>query len=158
MAKAKSKTKKLSRRELVTLLGSGMVFMGTAGGGTAEAQAKAKGRGKANANNPPPPPPPSVCQNVIPFEGRAGTGNNAHTILMANPCCKEGVNVFFTGFDKVGNPTKGHLKDFADLLTGSKNALEEYCVMVWGLKGQEQVDLVKSMTEKFQMTAYKAKK
>jgi hypothetical protein len=156
MAKAKSRTKKLSRRELVTMLGSGVVFIGTGGRKTVEAQTNAKTTAKVT-KQPPPPPSPNSCQTVVPFKGRAGTGNDAHTILMANPCCKEGVSVFFSGFDKVGKPTKEHLTSFASLLNASKDELLEYCVMVWGLKGPEQTDLVKAMQERYKMTEYPGK-
>jgi len=76
---------------------------------------------------------------------------------MANPCCTEGVSVFFNGFDKVAQPAKGHLTSFANLLNGSKDELLEYCVMVWGLKGTEQTDLVKTMQERYKMTEYTGK-
>jgi hypothetical protein len=156
MAKTKSKAKKLSRRELVSLLGSGVVLAGTAGSGSVEAQTT--GKAKAKATTPPPPPPgPNACQTVVPFKGRVGSGPAAHTILMADPCCREGVDLFFTGFDKVANPAKGHLKEFAAALTTSKDELLEYCVMVWGLKLEERADLMKQMQEKYQLKEYSGK-
>ena len=147
MAKPKTKMKKLSRRQMVTLLGSGVVFMGTGGSAGAAAQAK---RGSTKAA-------PSTCQTVVPFKGKAGIGANEHPILMADPCCVEGVSIFFGGFDKAGPPTKGHLTSFANVLTSSKDELLEYCVMVWGLKGTERTDLVKQMQEKYQMKEYTVK-
>lgn len=156
MAKTKSKAKKLSRRELVTILGSGVVFVGRAGGDAVAAQGDAKTKAKSTTT-PPPPPPPNACQTVVPFRGRVGSGPAAHTILMADPCCHEGVDLFFTGFDKIGPPVKGHLKNFADVLNTSKEELLEYCVMVWGLKKEERADLMKQMQEKYQLKEYTGK-
>ena len=156
MAKTKSKAKKLSRRELVTMLGSGAVFMGTAGGKAVVAQGDAKTKARSTTQ-PPPPPPPSACKTVVPLVGRLGTGSAAHTVLMADPCCHEGVDIFFTGFDKVGPTAKGHLKSFAAVLTTSKEELLEYCVMVWGLKMEERTDLMKQMQERYQLKEYSGK-
>ncbi len=139
MAKAKSKTKKLTRRQMVTLLGSGVVFAGGAGSREVEAQA------------------PNACRAVRPMRGTAGSGPNQHPILMADPCCKEGVNVFFSGYDTIKEPVKGHMKEFADALTSSNNELLEYCVMVWGLKLEERADLMKQVTERYQMKEYPSK-
>jgi hypothetical protein len=152
MAKTKSKAKKLSRREMVTLLGSGVVFIGTGGGDKVEAQANAKTKAKAATTAK--PPTPSSCRAVVPYKGKAGAGAAQHTILMADPCCTEGISIFFEGFDKVQEPVKGHLASFANVLNGSKAELLEYCVMVWGLVPAEQADLVKQMKEKYQMTEY----
>ena len=93
----------------------------------------------------------SVCGVVIPYRGIAGTGANRHPILMADPCCREGMSIFFNGFNKVAEPTKGHMQGFANILTSSKAELLEYCVMVWGLKLEERSDIVKQMQQRFRM-------
>jgi hypothetical protein len=67
------------------------------------------------------------------------------------------MSIFFGGFDKAAQPTKGHMQAFANALNGSKDELLEYCVMVWGLQREERADLVKQVREKYTMLDYTSK-
>ncbi len=113
------------------------------------AKAKTKTRARAKAKKK--TKVRSVCGVVVPYRVTAGAGANRHTVLMADPCCREGMSIFFNGFNKVAEPTKGHMQGFANVLNSSKAELLEYCVMVWGLKLAERSDLVKQVQERFRM-------
>ena len=141
MAKKKSTAKKLSRRQMVVLLGSGVMFARTRSGEGGEV-----------------PPPPDVCQIARPLTGRTKINSAEHPVLMANPCCVDGMTIFFNGFNhtKTGH-AHDHLKDFAAALTANKDELLEYCLMVWGINDVDRTALVKIMQERFQMKEYPAK-
>jgi hypothetical protein len=136
MAKTKTntKTKKLSRREMVALLGSGMLVATT--GEPAEAQGAA-------------------CRVVSPNKGSGGTKN---LILSGDPCCKDSVAVFLKGMAYVGTNAKANLKPLADALRANENDLQEYSVMLWGLKQDERDAIMKIYEERYTLRAYNTKK
>jgi hypothetical protein len=140
MAKTKSKAKELSRRQMVILLGSGVMF----------ARARSGEGGEV--------PPPDACQVAKPLTGKTKINSVEHPVLMANPCCADGMTMFFKGFDntKTGH-AHDHLKDFAAALTANKDELLEYCLMVWGINDVDRTALVKTMQERFEMKEYPAK-
>jgi len=141
MAKAKSKAKKLSRRQMVVLLGSGVML----------ARSRSGEGGQVD-------PPPDVCQVAKPLTGKTKINSVEHPVLMANPCCADGMTMFFDGFNhtKTGH-AHDHLKDFAAALTANKDELLEYCLMVWGINDADRMEIVKTMQERFQMKEYPAK-
>jgi hypothetical protein len=131
MAKTKTTgTKKLSRREMVALLGSGAFVAAT--GERAEAQAGA-------------------CRAVAPQKGKVG-GNSV--ILYGDPCCKDSIALFLNGMTGVGNSAKANLKPLADALRANQKDLLEYSVMIWGLKQEERDALMKVYQERFALTRY----
>jgi hypothetical protein len=133
MAQTKT-SKKLSRRQMVMLLGSGVVF------------APAKGSAAE-------PPPGKECQTVRPMKG-AGSGSDI--LLMADPCCQDGLKIFKAGYRAMRDATaRGHLKDFNTALTASENQLMDYCVMVWGLKKVERDNLVEQVQSKYKLAQIK---
>lgn len=137
MPRAKSTTRKLSRRQMVALLGSGVVLV-RVGGADVEAQ-----------GNP--------CEPVRPFKGTLTStgGGPARSVVAADPCCVEGLEAFFGGYNNMKSSQKAHLKDFADALTESRGELLEYCVMVWGLTKADSTQVANQMKERYQLKEYK---
>ena len=134
MAKTKTKVKKLSRRQMVMLLGSGVVFA-QASGSDVEAL------------------PPNACHAVQPL---TGVGSRQQLVLMADPCCQEGLKIFQAGFKATRDSTvKGHLKDFNAALTANQGQLLEYCVMVWGLQQDERNNLVEQVQSRYKLSPMK---
>lgn len=134
MAKRKSQAKKLSRRQMVMLLGSGVVFAPAS-----EVVVEAQGA--------------TPCQTVKPLRG---TGSKNQPVLMGDPCCKEGLQIFKAGFKALKDPTvKGHLKDFHAAITASENQLMDYCVMVWGLEQAEKDSFVREVQAKYRLAQIK---
>jgi hypothetical protein len=135
MAKAKSTTRKLSRREMVALLGSGVV-LATAGGTEVEAQ-----------GNP--------CAAVRPAKGTFTTPSGPpRTVLVGDPCCKEGLDAFFDGYKNMKSGDKVHLKDFAEALDKNRSELLEYCVMIWGLNKEESARVADDMKTRYRTAPY----
>ena len=131
MAKTKSQAKKLSRRQMVMLLGSGVVFA-PAGESVVEAQG------------------PIPCERIKPLKG---TGNKNQPVLVGDPCCKEGVQIFRAGFNALKDKkVKDHFKDFNDALTASQNKMMDYCVMVWGLQKDEKDAFVKDVQARYRLS------
>jgi hypothetical protein len=140
MAKTRSKAKKLSRRQMVVLLGSGVMF----------ARARSGEGGEV--------PPPDVCQIAKPRTGTTTIKGVEHPVLMASPCCGDGMTMFFDGFNKIKTgPAHDHLKDFAAALTANKDELLEYCLMVWGINDVDRKALADMMQERFKLKDYGAK-
>lgn len=134
MAKTKTKTKKLTRREMVVLLGSGVLVATT--GEPAEAQGPA-------------------CRVVSP---NRGTGSSKNMILSGDPCCKDSLAVFLKGMgmpSNVSGAAKANLKPLADALKASENDLLEYSVMLWGLKKDERDAFMKDVQERYALREYK---
>lgn len=132
MSEKKSKTKKLSRRQMVVLLGTGGVFAGTGIGTGDRVEAKA---GPCNAVKP-----------------SRGTGKGQQLVLMADPCCQEGLKIFRKGFQNIKEKAiKEHLKEFDTALGANQGQLLEYCVMVWGLTEDERGALMETMRSRYQM-------
>jgi hypothetical protein len=136
MAKTKTTgTKKLSRREMVVLLGSGAFV--TAKGEPAEAQA-------------------GTCRTVSP---NRGTGKSKNLILSGDPCCKDSLAVFLKGMGmsvNLSGTAKANLKPLADALKASEHDLLEYSVMLWGLKQDERDAIMKVYEERYSFKPYKA--
>jgi len=135
MAKTKTKTKKLTRREMVVLLGSGVLVATT--GEPAEAQGPA-------------------CRTVSPSRG---TGSSKNLILSGDPCCKDSLAVFLKGMGMTSTVTgaaKANLKPLADALKASENDLLEYSVMLWGLKKEERDAIMKVYEERYVLKPYRA--
>ena len=132
MAKTKTTgTKKLSRREMVTLLGSGVLVATT--GERAEAQAGA-------------------CRAVSPKRGKVG---GTSVILFGDPCCRDSIALFLKGMTtNLGSTAKANLKPLADALRANQKGLLEYSVMVWGLKEGERDALLKVYQERFAIARY----
>jgi hypothetical protein len=140
MSRAKSTTRKLSRRQAVTLLGSGVVMLRPGAGEEPVTAATA-----------------DACAAVQPIKGPLGTATSSgvsRAVVLGNPCCQEGMEAFFTGFNHVKGNTKAHLKDFAAALQDSRGELEEYCVMVWGLKKEDSDHLREEMQARYTMREY----
>jgi hypothetical protein len=130
MSKAKGKAKKLSRRQMVMLLGTGTVLAAPGGGHSAGAQGRLP------------------CHPVKPIKG----GSPQQTVLLADPCCQEGLKVFREGFKAIKDTAiKGHLQDFDTALGDNEVHLLEYCVMLWGLKQTERDVLVQDLRIKYQL-------
>lgn len=133
MAKTKTTNKKLSRREMVVLLGSGVLVASS--GEPAEAQQ-------------------SACRVVTPSRG---SGVKKNLILSGDPCCKDSLAVFLRGMGmttKVSNSARTNLKPLAEALKDNENDLLEYSVMLWGLKEEDRDALVKVIQERYALTAY----
>jgi hypothetical protein len=131
MAKTKTTgTKKLSRREMVVLLGSGAFV--------AAAEERAEGQA-------------GPCVAVSPQKGKAG-GNDV--ILYGDPCCRDSIALFLNGMTGVGNSAKANLKPLADALRANQKNLLEYSVMIWGLKKEERDALMKVYQERFAISRY----
>ena len=132
--KIKTKTKKLSRREMVVLLGSGMLVA------TSGEPARAQG---------------NACRVVSPNKG---TGKTKNLILSGDPCCRDSVAVFLKGMDmtsKFSNSTKDNLRPLAEALKANENDLQEYSVMLWGLKKDERDAFMKDVQERYALREYK---
>jgi hypothetical protein len=137
MAQTKSQAKKLSRRQMVMLLGSGVVLAPAAGAAESDVETL----------------PGKECHAVSPMRG---TGNQQQPVLMADPCCQDGLKVFKAGFKAVKDATvRGHFKDFNTALTASEGQLMDYCVMVWGLQQNERDNLVEQMQSKYKLAPIK---
>jgi hypothetical protein len=131
---AKTKTKKLTRREMVVLLGSGVLVATT--GEPAEAQGLA-------------------CRVVTPNKG---SGSAKNMILSGDPCCKDSVAVFLKGMGMTtnfSNAAKANLRPLAEALRDSEKDLLEYSVMLWGLKKEERDAFMKEIQERFALREYK---
>jgi hypothetical protein len=131
---------KLSRRQMVMLLGSGVVFAGTVKG--EEFAAEAQG-------NP--------CSAVTPATAIVGN----RMLLVANPCCAEGFEMVHASFGgaPAKSATKEHLKTFHEALNAAKqqDQLLEYCVMMWGLTEPQAKDLSNRMKEQYNLKDYDKK-
>jgi hypothetical protein len=120
---------------MVALLGSGVVLV-RGGGAEVEAQGNA-------------------CVTVRPTKGRLNTGSGpARSVLVGDPCCKEGLDAFFKGFNNMKTAERVHLKDFADALDKSRGELLEYCVMIWGLTKEDSARLADQMKERYRTQPY----
>ena len=130
---AKTKSKKLSRRQMVMLLGSGVV-LAPAAGSAAE--------------------PPQDCHPVNPMRG---VGTQQQPVLMGDPCCKNGLKVFREGYRNLprNSPERANFKDFDAALTAAESQFMDYCVMVWGLQKNERDNLVEQMQSRYKLTPYK---
>jgi hypothetical protein len=131
MAKTKTRTKKLTRREMVVLLGSGVLV--ASAGEPAEAQGAA-------------------CRVVSPNKG---SGKGSNMVLSGDPCCRDSVAVFLNGMTtNLGGSVKANLKPLADALRANQKNLLEYSVMIWGLKEEERDAIMKIYQERFALRKY----
>jgi hypothetical protein len=150
MPKTKSRTKKISRRQMVVLLGSGVVFSAVRKDGRLEAK-NAEDTKEAKAAKT-----LESCHAVVPLVAKV---NDTQSILLADPCCQEGLAVFRTGFRNIKDTgLKGHLKEFDAALAANESQLLEYCIMVWGLGQTERDGLVTQMRERYKLEEYPLKK
>lgn len=138
MAKS-SKSKKITRRDAVVLLGAGAL---AAHGTPASARTQ-------QTQKPPKSGRPDRCGKpavVIPYEFKTSDGQT-HQAMLAQTCCGESQNAVFVGVGKpgknvtVGGP--GHLKPMTDRL--EVDQLDEYCFMIWGLT-EAQVNQARETT------------
>jgi hypothetical protein len=121
---------------MVALLGSGVV-LATAGGTEVEAQG------------------PNACATVRPVKGTfTTTSGPPRTVLVGDPCCKEGMAAFFDGYKNMKTADKVHLKDFAEALDKNRSELLEYCVMIWGLNKQESERMADDMRARYRTAPY----
>jgi len=135
MPKAKSTTRKLSRREMVALLGSGVV-LARAGSADVEAQ-----------GNP--------CDPVRPAKGTLSTSSGpTRSVLVGDPCCEEGMSAFFDGYKNMTTAKQAHLKDFAEALEKNRAELLEYCVMIWGLTKADSARIADDMRSRYRTQPY----
>lgn len=135
---ARRSGKKMSRRELIVVLGAGAL----AGGMTAPAEA---------AN----------CVAVTPHVGdNPITPGGKGKMLMVDPCCSDSAQLVLRSFDSrpLTAGAKEHLKtlhDQVNSLTASGDLLE-YSLMIWGLKEDQRADLVSNLREKYRLAPYAA--
>jgi hypothetical protein len=134
MAKTKSKSTKLSRRQMVVLLGSGGVLGALGNSEGAEAA------------------PASVCVNVKAFQGKNKQGE---LVLSGYPCCRESAQLFMDGFSKAAPTVKGHLQVLKSALEKNRNSLQEYSIMIWGLRQEERDSLMETIANRFSMSEMK---
>lgn len=121
MAKS-SKTRKISRRTAVVMMGAGTLL---ASRGRASGRTRQPGK-----------PRPDRCVDpaiVVPYEFQLG--GQTHHAMLAATCCSESQNAILVGVEEAGRKPrpsgKSHLKPLTDRLNMDK--LDEYCFMVWGL-------------------------
>jgi hypothetical protein len=135
--KAKEKPRKLSRRQMVVLLGSGAMFAGAAGAENAEAL----------------PPPEAACRPVKPAQAQMTTPKGVRTVVMADPCCSEGYSVFLNGIAKANPKARKDLQAFATALNkmSTEGQMLEYCVMIWGLTAEAKEKIVQRMVEDYSL-------
>src|SRR5262245_43358901 len=138
MPKAKSTTRTLSRRQMVALLGSGVVMLRS---GSTEAEAL----------------PPNACRDVAPQTGTIAFDGATSPVLGGDPCCTEGLDAFFNGYNNMKGPEKAHLRVFAEALQAERGALREYCVMIWGINQAESDRIANDIKERYRMIPYKPK-
>ena len=131
MQKTQKKTGKISRRQLVTLLGSSVAFAGTV---RAEDLATV----------------PASCTAVTP---QTSKGADGRLLLIADPCCLDGFEVFEAGLGGQGASyrAKGNFRDFRSALKQAKkdDVLLEYCVMIWGLSLEERAKTVADLKDRY---------
>ena len=90
------------------------------------------------------------CKTVLPMRG---TGPNKQPVLVADPCCREGLKIFKAGFRAMKDSTvRGHLKAFDAALTAAEGDLMDYCVMVWGLQQKERDKMVDDVRTRYNLT------
>ena len=138
MAKS-SKSKKISRRDAVVLLGAGaLVARGKRASASKSADAQQSG-GR-----------PDRCKGdaiVVPYEFRIGS--EVHQAMLAYTCCRESQNAILVGVAEpqktVSNNGQRHLKPMTDRLKVDR--LDEYCFMIWGLTEQQAKSLQESSTK-----------
>ena len=132
MAKS-SKTKKITRRDAVVLLGAGAL---AAHGQPASARTQ-------KPSSPPKPKPgrPDRCGKpavVEPYEFRTSDGQT-HQAMLAATCCGESRTAVLVGVARPGISVSAggpaHLKPLTDRL--EVDQLDEYCFMIWGLTEQQ---------------------
>jgi hypothetical protein len=139
MAKTKKTPagRQMSRRQMVMVLGSGVVFAGTVKGEDFASEAQG-----------------NVCAAVKPLTTRVGN----RFMLVADPCCEEGFEIVHASFggSAAKKTTKEHLKVFHDALHAAKqdDLLLEYCVMMWGLTKPDAEGLVVKMKEQYNLQDY----
>jgi hypothetical protein len=144
MAKKRS-SRKITRRDAVTMLGAAAVLGGA--------------RGKAEAAE-------SAVQG-LPCAGVAEVSEfdmvvNGKTRLamMANACCGESRTAVLAGTEvprhKPSANTKSHLKRLTDTLQTA--TLDEYCFMIWGLSEAQALSLYKTMPERLALKPRAQKK
>jgi hypothetical protein len=122
-------TRKLTRRDAVALLGAGTVMSTVR---TVSASGEEPRQNEA-----------ACSRDAVVATYKSPNGH----ALLSYSCCNETLNAVLVGVAERGRvPTsrgKTHLKKLRDeLLTAN---LEEYCFMIWGLKGDQATSLLKSV-------------
>ena len=93
------------------------------------------------------------CKTVLPMRG---VGPQQQPVLMGDPCCREGLQIFKAGFRAMKDSTvRAHLKDFNNALTASEGQMMDYCVMVWGLRQEERDRMVEEVRVRYQLAQIK---
>lgn len=143
MAKS-SKSRKISRRDAVVLLGTGVLV------------ARGKGASARRAEGAQQPPGrPDRCKDdavVVPYEFRIGS--EVHQAMLAFTCCRESQNAILVGVAEpqktVSNNGQRHLKPMTERLKVDR--LDEYCFMIWGLTDAQNKMLLESMPKTLGLT------
>jgi hypothetical protein len=127
MAESKTgKNRKISRRNMVALLGSGVVV-----GVALDGEDAAAGL-----------PCDQPCDV---FEYTTGTGSKTRTALVSGSCCKHTRTLIMKGPGGLNQQGTAHLKPLRNTL--NRVTLEEYCYMTWGLD-EGQVRQLQEYTQK----------
>lgn len=92
-----------------------------------------------------------TCVNVAPYKGSDKAGN---LVLSGYSCCEDSLAVLVNGLKGTKTPAKTHLKPLADALTKNANALQEYSVLIWGLKERDRAKLFGVLKEQFDLTVF----
>lgn len=134
-----AKTRTLSRRQMVILLGSGGVLGALGEGGRVDLEAS---------------PPQKECRDVVPFRGSAPGGRGVtknQLVLIADPCCVDSIDAVMNGIDAQAtrSEAKGHLKALRTELAASREQLLEYSVMIWGLKEDQKNALLETLKTRY---------
>jgi hypothetical protein len=122
----------MSRREMVMLVGSGVVFAGTVKGEDIAIEADA------------------TCQ---PVALKTGKGTDGRLLLVADTCCLDGFEIVRAGRGgtKASSRAVTNLKALDDALVHAKkdSLLLEYCVMMWGLTEKQRDDTVADLAKRY---------
>jgi hypothetical protein len=132
MAKTKKTAENMSRRQMVTLLGSGVVFAGTIKAEDIVAEAQS---------------------NCGPAALQEGKGTDGRLMLVADLCCVDGAEIVHAGRGGKAASTRaaGDLKNLDEVLGRAKkeSLLLEYCVMMWGLTAKQRDEAVTELKSRY---------